>query len=138
MYTLHPEVGTFNSHTQFYFIVAVCILFAIIWVGLLVEDNRKEKRELGTVVRTTVPSSIFLLFAISAVVSFTTGTVPANVQVKATLVKNIELDERVKVSKLKYEIQPRMHVVYMTPDGEVTFPRRSGVVYPEVVILYKN
>jgi hypothetical protein len=140
MYTMHPIAGSYDHHGGFY---TICFLAAVVLAAFYIwnyYDSKKpeEEQEIDKKVKILVPAICLFSLMTTGWASYNTGDKPENKPVVAQLIKSEESLERTKLSKHRYGDIPKMFVIYKVPEGEVTFPRHSGVVYPDSVILYKN
>ncbi len=135
MYSFQPHRDLSLSHL---FAVLFCLLtiamaLAYVYIGY---TRRGNIAKWVSVVTFVVP---FIAAALMVYDTwFATHGKPANTQVTATLVGNEETQVYEKVAKHRSEYVPAMFVIYRVPEGEVSFPRVSGYVYPKEVILYRK
>lgn len=130
MYTFHPIVNLANSRMGFY-IVVVSVIIVLLLIQLAKWGDQDDKDMFFHIVLTI---SAFLV-ALTSHQSWADKP-PKNEQVIATKVKETE-NIATSTGKDKSTF-PVMHVIYKTPDGEVSFRKRDGAIYPDKAILYKN
>ena len=135
MYSIEPLISSADSHFGFFVCVsvvlsAVFITFIANWLEISLYHA------IETAFRVLLLGFSFLLPI--GLVSWNSGTEYTNIPIEATLVATSEtetLEYRYKRGDIYVNSS---FVTYLTPDGEVVFKRKEGVVYPRKAILYKN
>lgn len=132
MYTFAQLANENNTHTGFYIIlvfVGLCVALALLAIA---DDSDARWREVLQVF-----GGALLVLVYPFYLSFLKEVpVPRNEAVTATLVENASWNRAESCGK--YSTCDYSYVVYMTPEGEVSFRRGQGIVYPKTAILYKN
>lgn len=126
-YTLTQLADPNLSHVGFYAIMGITLLFSLVvfFIGLV--DFGYTYKE----------ASVFPI-CMTALVLFPTyhnsfnvkSPVPTNEPVTATLVERT-------TGKYPHDVNVA-YVIYKTPDGEVSFKRGQGHVYPKTAVLYRQ
>lgn len=131
-YNTAPVLGDYHLHMGFWFITIVCLL--LYCAGYLIQcaEEGHGKLSLGSAI--TIP--IFsIIIGIAAYNSFGKGKFCENQPVVAEL---LDRTYAATYRTGKYSSVVDTHVIYKTPDGEVTYRRESGKIYPQQATLYKT
>lgn len=129
MYSTQPFFDHTDSHIGFY--VTCCVLF-VLFIFAFADVNWKWRRfpkEVITIILVVLPISGFLSFTDYGYEK------PRNEQVIGVLIGEYTTEV--------YYNKPRRtsytnYVTYRVPEGEISFQRAPGVLYPERAILYKK
>lgn len=142
MYSFTPYPNPNQDHVGFWMVFTITIIVVLCYLALVRgmyevdQAYRRPKTLLETVFWTkahiVIPAAVLIL-NIAAYNSWKPVPEPSNTQVIGTLVDGYET----VVSSGKRQNSPAMFIIYQVPEGEVSFRRQSGVVYPQRVILYK-
>lgn len=139
MYTTYPLVNTADNHTGFYLLFVLVPILIAVTRYLYLKDKRDNKLGSDAIVACNSVYVVGILMLVCVgYLSWTIGDRPKNEQVIADLVRGVEIIEPTVVSKGRVEAIPVMFVIYKTPEGDVSFRRKEGYVYPTRVVLYKN
>lgn len=131
-YNMVPVLGDYYSNTGFWFITGVSLLLYI--AGYLIQcfDEGSIKPNWGSVIMIPIFS---IIIGITAYNSFGKGELCENQPVVAEL---LDKTYTAHYRSGKYSSVVDTHVIYKTPDGEVTYRRESGKIYPQQATLYKT
>lgn len=135
IYSTEPLVRDISTHVGF----LVCVAFVLVIVcsklfyNMFVESLSHALKE---TFRVLLLLSVGLLPI--GLISWNSGTEYKNIPVEATLVSTSEAEALEYRHKRGDVYSISSFVTYATPDGEVIFKRKEGVVYPKRAILYRN
>lgn len=130
MYTMAPLPNTFDAHAGFWIVLTV----ATVLLAMALWSQKNDRNDIGF----SGPFWYLCLVACAGWVSWNTGDIPTNAKVEGQLVTgHSETSKEERVGKIT-QIVNRAFVTYTVPGGEVTFERKTGVLYPNSVVLYKN
>jgi hypothetical protein len=134
MYSTEPLISSADTHFGFFVCVSV-VLFVVFATFIANWLEVSLYHAIETAFRILMILGFSFLLPIG-LVSWNSGTEYTNIPITATLVAEAEtLEYHYKRGDIC--INSRF-VTYLTPDGEVVFKRKEGVVYPRKAILYKN
>ena len=127
MYTLHA-ISASSDPWPMFLILAYSILALVI--GMVLDDYNKYPRHY-----LKIQFGIVLLLSALSYTFWPDKPTPKNAPVRATL-----MDESYMLREKsgKHSYSDNAYLMYMTPDGPVSFRRNQGQVYPKEAILYKN
>lgn len=132
-YTLTQLADPNLSHSGFYVIMGITFLFSLVVFFIGVAEFGYTYKEASAFPICMVA----LLFLAAYHNSFNVKSpVPTNEPVTATLVSGYETVERT-TGKYPHDVNVA-YVIYKTPDGEVSFKREQGKIYPKSAILYRQ
>lgn len=131
-YGFSQTVGDYDKHIGFWvFTILVLGMSIFAYAMQSIEDDNIKPGVLSVVF---IPVAC-LVIALIGYNSFGTGRLCENTPVIAQLVDKTPSDT---YKTGKYSTENYLHVFYKTPEGEVSFKRASGVIYPERVTLYRT
>lgn len=131
-YNMTPVLGDYYSNAGFWFIFGFVVFFYAVNY-LLVSSIEGDY----------TPSALSYIFAVISVTiigiagfnSFGKGELCENQPVIAELIDKTYV-ETYRTGKYSSVIDT--HVIYKTPDGEVTYRRSNGTIYSQQATLYKT
>lgn len=142
MYSLQPFYDPNQDHFGFWFVLIIVTIVFLCYLVLsrtMYEDEREDRRPktIWAIITWTrayiVIPALLSILAFTAHVSWKPVPGPSNTRVIGTLVDGYET---VELSG-KRQTSPTLFVMYRVPEGDVSFKRQPGVVYPKQAILYK-
>ena len=127
MYTLHA-ISASSDPLPALLILMYSIVMLVIGMFLDIH-NKYPKHYLK------IQFGIVLLLSALSYIFWPDKPAPKNEPVRATL-----MDESYMLREKsgKHSYSDNAYLMYMTPDGPVSFRRNQGQVYPKEAILYKN
>lgn len=132
-YTVTQLADPNLSHVGFYAITGIALMFSLVVFFIGIGELRYTYKE----------AAVFPICMLALVLlptyhySFNVKSpVPTNEPVTATLVSGYETVERT-TGKYPHDVNVA-YVIYKTPDGEVSFKRDQGNIYPKSAILYRQ
>jgi hypothetical protein len=136
MYSTEPLISSADTHFGFFVCVSV-VLFVVFATFIANWLEVSLYHAIETAFRILMLLGFSFLLPIG-LVSWNSGTEYTNIPITATLVATSETETlEYHYKRGDIYINSRF-VTYLTPDGEVVFKRKEGVVYPRKAILYKN
>ena len=136
MYSIKPLISNADTHVGFFICVSV-VLFAVFAAFIVDWVKVCLHHAIETAFRVLLLLGFSVLLPIG-LVSWNSGTEYTNIPIAATLVATSEAETLGYRHKRRDIYVNSSFVTYLTPDGEVVFKRKEGVVYPRKAILYKN
>ena len=136
IYSTEPLIGDLNTHMGFFVCVAfvLVIVFSTLFLKMFEESLSRALKE---TFRVLLILSVGFLLPVG-LISWNSGTEYKNTPIEATLVATSEAEALEYRHKRGDVYTISSFVTYATPDGEVVFKRKEGVVYPKRAILYRN
>lgn len=131
-YNMAPVLGDYHSQLGFWLVTGVSLLLYIIGYLIQYFDEGSIKPNLGSVIMIPIFS---IIIGITAYNSFGKGQLCENQPVIAELIDKTYAET---YRSGKYSSVIDTHVIYKTPDGEVTYQRSNGTIYPQQATLYKT
>ncbi len=131
-YTTQIIANPNDSNTGFWLVFFICsLIFCLVFIAT--EDDDEYTRNIVRAFFFLIGSAVCLYVGYESRKEL---PVPLNQPTEAYMVGHFESNERTSGKYPKDYIA--QNVVYRTPDGDISFKRKDGVVYAPKVILYKQ